>query len=132
MDATTRATPQAQEPDNAGALAPMDQAEVKRELEATLAARRELGPDYDAHLADAFVERVTARLSAQLAQMQRQVKQARPAEAPSHDQRLGLAIVSIVMLIPLTGIVLGAGAGTGGLALLLALILAINVGFRYL
>jgi len=105
---------------------------VKRELEATLAARRELGPDYDPHLVDAFVEKVTTRLSAQLTQMQRQVKQARPAEAPSHDQRLGLAIVSIVMLIPLTGIVLGTGAGTGGLALLLALILAINVGFRYL
>ncbi len=105
---------------------------MKRELEATLAARRELGPDYDPHLADAFVERVTVRLSAQLTQLQRQVKQAHPREAPSHDQRLGLAIVSIVMLIPLTGIVLGTGAGTGGLALLLALILAINVGFRYL
>ncbi len=45
---------------------------------------------------------------------------------------LGLAIVSIVMLIPLTGIVLGTGAGLGGLALLLLGIVAINVAFRFL
>jgi hypothetical protein len=132
MEAASSATSSTPESDAKDVPALVDTAELKRELAATLAARRELGPEFDAHLADAFVETVTARLNAHLAAMQRQLQRATPHEAPSHDQRLGLAIVSIVMLIPLVAIVLGASAGLGGLALLLALILAINLGFRFL
>jgi hypothetical protein len=132
MDATTGVTPASRESEEHVDTPALDRAEVRRELEATLSARRELGPEYDPHLADAFIEKVTTQLSAQLAEMQRQVKRATPPEAPSHDQRLGLAIVSICMLVLLTAIVLGIGAGLGGLAMLLALILAINLGFRYL
>jgi hypothetical protein len=132
MEATTSATSSTPGAEAKDVPALLDTAELKRELAATLAARRELGPDFETHLADAFVEKVTGRLNAQLAEMQRQIQRAKSHEAPSHDQRLGLAIVSIVMLIPLVAIVLGAGAGLTGLALLLALILAINLGFRFL
>lgn len=136
MEATTGARPEAEERESGAAVkalpTPAAADELKRELAATLAARRELGPEYDTQLADAFVEKVTAQLGARLDEMQRQVKRATPRGAPSHDQRLGLAIVSIVMLIPLVGIVLGTGAGLTGLALLLLAIIAINLGFRFL
>jgi hypothetical protein len=32
----------------------VDDDEARRELEATLAARKELGPEYDSHLAESF------------------------------------------------------------------------------
>lgn len=139
MDATTGVTPEvtsgadeSKQGDAEKAAPPISEAELQRDLAATLAARRELGPEYDAQLIEAFVEKVTTQLSAQLEDMQRQLKKAKLHGAPSHEQRLGLAIVSIVMLIPLVAIVLGAGAGLTGLALLLLAIIAINLGFRFL
>jgi hypothetical protein len=103
-----------------------DRAAVKRELAATLAARRELGPEYDPQLIDAFVERMTAQLAARLK------PQRAPAHAPPYDQRLGLAITSMALLIPLVAVVLSMGMGLLGLALICLLIVAINLGFRYL
>jgi hypothetical protein len=104
----------------------LDRAAVKRDLEATFAARRELGPEFDTHLMDAFVERITAQLAAQLKQPPA------PRQAPSHDQRLGLAITSMALLIPLVAIVLGMGMGLLGLTLVCLVIVAINLGFRFL
>jgi hypothetical protein len=105
---------------------PLDRSAVKRELEATLAARRELGPEFDAPLMDAFVERMFAQLTARLRQ------QPAPRQGPPHDQRLGLAITSMALLIPLVAIVLGMGMGLLGLTLVCLVIVAINLGFRFL
>ena len=72
--------------------------DVKRDIQATLEARRELGPAYDEQFLDALVERMT-----------REVAQARQARLPADNrfmaQRSELAIVaSLVFAIPLIAI----------------------------
>ncbi len=99
--------------------------DLKRDLQATLAARREIGTDYDEHFLDALVEKLTAHV-------QDQVKRATPraARRPSHDQRLGLAICSLIFGIPLVAI--GTSLGMGGFLIVCLMILGINVAFALL
>ncbi|MFF8846618.1 hypothetical protein ACF08N_28540 [Streptomyces sp. NPDC015127] len=90
--------------------------ELKKELDATLHARRELGEEYDAALVESFLEKVEQRLDGtvdrqvrrQLAEQQMVVARggARPKQAAeSHfGERFGFAIVSLVLAIPLSAI----------------------------
>jgi hypothetical protein len=89
-------------------------AELKKELNATLQARRELGDDYESALVDSFLEKVDQRIDGaverrvrrQLAEQQMVV--ARGARAPratdSFGERFGFGIVSLVLAIPLSAI----------------------------
>ena len=81
--------------------------ETRRDIEAALAARRELGPEYHDPIAAGLAERVeqlaairTAELRYQAEMQERQAKE----EHSSRGQRLALAIVSITMGVPITGI----------------------------
>ncbi len=97
-------------------------AELKKELDATLHARRELGEDYDSALVESFLEKVDQRIDGaverrvrrQLAEQQ--MTEARDSRSPgdgdSWGERFGFGIVSLVLAIPLSGI----GAGTAGLS----------------
>jgi hypothetical protein len=99
------------------------------ELTAALAARQELGHEYD----DAFVESLAARIEETLAVRMA----AHPHAAPATPQRpprrvsygggtdLALAIVSLAAAIPLSAIAV-VNAGNGGLFLVLAAIVMIN------
>lgn len=95
--------------------------DVKHEIQATLAARRELGPEYDDHFIDALAERITSQARRDVGQ----AKEAKPkSNSLSSDQRTGLAICSLIFGIPLLAI-----ATTGGLTyviLVLAMIVLIN------
>jgi hypothetical protein len=86
--------------------------DFKRELQATLAARRELGNAYD----DQFIERLVERLTAQMRQ-----ELARAPQPRAHTQlakgRVPIAICSLIFGIPLVAI-------AGGFAGLLGLIIA--------
>ncbi|MBG6090190.1 hypothetical protein [Actinomadura viridis] len=97
------------------------------DLAAALAARRELGPDYD----DAFVETLAARIEATLA-----ARAAAPAggrlpagtlrSRSERNSALALAIVSLVAAIPLSAI--GAvNAGVPGLVITWAAIVLVNL-----
>lgn len=89
-------------------------ADVKKELNATLQARRELGEEYESALVDSFLEKVDQRIDGaverrvrrQLAEQQMVV--ARGARSPrptdSWGERFGFAIVSLVLAIPLSAI----------------------------
>lgn len=89
-------------------------ADLKKELNATLQARRELGEEYDSALVDSFLEKVDQRLDGaverrvrrQLAEQQMVV--ARGARSPqstdSWGERFGFGIVSLVLAIPLSAI----------------------------
>ncbi|GAA1245032.1 MULTISPECIES: hypothetical protein [Streptomyces] len=90
-------------------------AELKKELDATLHARRELGEEYESALVDSFLDKVEQRLDGavdrrvrrQLAEQQMVV--ARGARSPSGDgdswgERFGFGIVSLVLAIPLSAI----------------------------
>ena len=88
--------------------------ELKKELDATLHARRELGEEYESALVDSFLEKVDQRIDGaverrvrrQLAEQQMVV--ARGARAPkptdSWGERFGFGIVSLVLAIPLSAI----------------------------
>ncbi|MET8447842.1 hypothetical protein [Streptomyces sp. NPDC005209] len=94
-------------------------ADLKKELDATLQARRELGEEYESALVDSFLEKVDQRIDGaverrlrrQLAEQQMQV--ARGARSPkptdTWGERFGFGIISLVLAIPLSAI--GGGIG---------------------
>lgn len=70
-------------------------AEMKREIQAALAARNELGPEYD----DQFAQVLTDKL---MQQVRQEVTRApRPHTMLSSGQRTAVAIVSVVLLMGL-------------------------------
>jgi len=78
--------------------------DMRKDLRAAVAARQELGPEYESELIDSFLEKLDAR-EAQRHQ-QDQVLQAVGLK-PSRETDpggLALAIVSIVAAIPITAI----------------------------
>ncbi len=82
--------------------------EVRRDVEAALGARRDLGPDYEdavaASLADR-VEELVARRSAEVAVPPEDRQHARDEEKATGDGRFFIALASLGAGIPITGIV---------------------------
>ncbi|MFI5571138.1 hypothetical protein ACIA6T_28095 [Streptomyces sp. NPDC051740] len=95
--------------------------ELKKELDASLQARRELGEEYESALVDSFLEKVDQRIDGvverrvrrQFAEQQMTV--ARDSRSPqatdSWGERFGFGIVSLVLAVPLSAI----GGGVGDL-----------------
>ncbi|MFF4837797.1 hypothetical protein [Streptomyces sp. NPDC001315] len=89
-------------------------ADLKKELDATLHARRELGEEYESALVDSFLEKVDQRIDGaverrvrrQLAEQQMTVaRDSRSSKATdSWGERFGFGIVSLVLAIPLSAI----------------------------
>lgn len=89
-------------------------ADLKKELNATLQARRELGDEYESALVDSFLEKVDQRIDGaverrvrrQLAEQQMTV--ARDSRSPkatdTWGERFGFGIVSLVLAVPLSAI----------------------------
>jgi hypothetical protein len=81
--------------------------ELQRDAEAALAARMELGPEYDEYVAAGLAERVEDIAEARAAELRQQALEASRAQAAEQNGRgrqLALAIVSVIMGIPITGI----------------------------
>lgn len=76
------------------------------ELQAAIDARRELGPEHEPELVDAFVARVERQLAERLRE---DALPARRDERERDQRRLALALVSLGIAIPLTGIASGEG-----------------------
>ena len=103
------------------AMEARNDAELKKELDATLHARRELGDEYESALVDSFLEKVEQRVDGAVERQVRrhlaeqQMVVARGARSPqssdSFGERFGFGIVSLVLAVPLSGI----GAGISGL-----------------
>ncbi|WP_327189586.1 hypothetical protein [Streptomyces xinghaiensis] len=95
--------------------------ELKKDLNATLHARGELGPEYESELVDSFLEKldgaVDRRVRRQLAESQMVVARgsrppgAREGCGDSFGDRYGFGIISLVLAVPLSAI----GAGVAGL-----------------
>jgi hypothetical protein len=89
--------------------------EVRKDLRAAVAARQELGPEYEAEIIDSFLEKLDQRDAqrragsygpfAQLG-LPEPVRPARPSREPDPGG-LALAIVSVVAAIPITAIMAG-------------------------
>jgi hypothetical protein len=91
------------------------------ELAASLAARRELGPDYDAAFVDAVAERIQQASTARRPIIAEQEKGERA-------MALTVACVSLVVSIPVTAIA-AIQAGLAGLAVVWLALAVINVAF---
>lgn len=88
--------------------------ELKKELNASLQARRELGEEYESALVDSFLEKVDQRIDGaverrvrrQLAEQQMVVARGTrsPKGADTWGERFGFGIVSMVLAIPLSAI----------------------------
>ena len=104
--------------------------ELAKELNATVQARKELGPEYESELIESFLEKVTRRIDGQVeSRVRRELAQAQTAGARvavrgapqgrpddrNRNRRFGLASASLVLAIPLSAI----GAVNGHLAGLL-------------
>ncbi|MGP3952805.1 hypothetical protein [Streptomyces sp. 7N604] len=91
--------------------------ELKKELDATLQARKELGPEYESELVDSFLEKVGQRVDGTIDQrMRRQLAEHRmvvargarpPGAAAGGDtfgERFGFGIISLILAVPLSAI----------------------------
>lgn len=110
-------------------------ADLKKELNATLQARRELGDEYESALVDSFLEKVDQRIDGSVERRVRrqlaeqQMVTARDSRSPkstdTFGERFGFGIVSLILAIPLSGIGVG-GAGLPGLLVAWAGIVGVN------
>jgi hypothetical protein len=96
--------------------------EIKRDLQATLAARRELGPEYDDHFLDALAEKMSTQV--------KQTSQTAQTALPATDTgpRLALAICSLIFGIPLVAI--ASSSSLIALVFVCLTILGINFAFN--
>ncbi|MFE5869177.1 hypothetical protein ACFQ6V_11045 [Streptomyces roseifaciens] len=91
--------------------------ELKKDLAATLETRKELGPEYEEELVEAFLEKVDRKLDAEIdrrvrrqsAEMQMAVARGARPHFDEHGpggfgERFGFAAVSLVLAIPLSAI----------------------------
>src|SRR5215471_18263385 len=100
------------------------------EVRAAAETHRELGPDYQAAVIESFLDKVgkeiDARVDSRLAMVH---PGARAPRQPGRGGPLALAIVSLGVGIPLTGIIEGTSAGIVALAVVWAAIAVINVAY---
>ena len=91
--------------------------EIKRDLQATLAARRELGTEYDDHFLNALAEKLTAQVRQEVARAPRAPES---SNRLSRDQRTAVAICSLVFGIPIIAITMSGGLFyfLGGIAII--------------
>ncbi|MFB7633767.1 hypothetical protein ACFC0M_22880 [Streptomyces sp. NPDC056149] len=108
--------------------------ELRKELDATLQTRKELGPEYESELLESFLEKldqtVDRRVRRQSAEQQMQVARGtqppRRADAGTEFwQRFAVAVVSLVLAIPLSAIAV-VNAGLVGLVVCWAGVVGVN------
>lgn len=113
--------------------------ELRKELSATLEARKALGEEYESELVDSFMEKVTDRLDSRVEQRvrrelaQQQTSSARadrrpigPPQSNPRFARYGFAGFTLIAAIPLSAI--GAvNGGTPGLLITWAGIVGVNL-----
>ncbi|MGW8887931.1 hypothetical protein [Streptomyces sp. NPDC055749] len=109
--------------------------ELGKELDATVKARTELGPEYESALIDSFLEKVERSLDGTLDRRVRrhlaeqQMTAAREARSPQvagrFGERFGFGIISLVLAIPLSAIGV-ANAGIEGLVVAWLGIVGVN------
>ncbi|WP_329176401.1 hypothetical protein OG754_24270 [Streptomyces decoyicus] len=108
--------------------------DLRKDLDATLQTRKELGPEYESELLESFLEKldrsVDQRVRRQLAEQQLQVARGARPPRPRGDgkeiwERFGLAALSLVLAIPLSAIAVSQ-AGQPGLLMCWAGIVGVN------
>ena len=102
--------------------------ETVTDLKATVAARRELGPEMEDQLLESFLARIEQRVDQQVAQ---RPSGSTPVSGHRHSSNINPAAVvapSLALAIPLIAIA-GAAGGAVGVVAVMATVLIINVLF---
>ncbi|MEO3827620.1 hypothetical protein [Actinomadura sp. B10D3] len=107
----------------------------REDLTAAMAARRELGPDYDDAFIETVVDRIEEALDARAAAAPRPRARAWPAPEPrreggDRDHSLAMAVLSLLAAIPLSAIGV-VNAGLPGLLFALAGIVLVNLTYTF-
>ncbi len=77
--------------------------DIKHELKATLAARRDVGADYDDHFVESFMDKLKAQVVQEMRQDAR-VARAQSRPVMTVQGRLTVALVSMVLILVVFGI----------------------------
>ncbi|MFF1793172.1 hypothetical protein OG618_15300 [Kitasatospora sp. NBC_01246] len=107
------------------------QDELRRDLDAALQTRKELGEEYESEIVDSFLARLDARLDARV---ERRVAERLDGYGPAEHLRRRsfgrsgskLPLISLVLGIPLTGIATSGSNGFMGLLVCWAGIVGVN------
>jgi hypothetical protein len=109
--------------------------ETRRETEAALAARMELGPEYTEHVAAGLAERVEELAAIRTAEMRHQTEQGsfdQSMERTAQTHRFVLGIISLGAGVPITAISASTTSpGLVGLAVAWAGIVGVNVAHAW-
>ena len=97
------------------------QEDIRRDLEASLEARRELGPGYDEHFLDALVEKLTRQVQ--------QTQQHQEVKSENSGNALALAICSLIFGIPIVAI--ASSVNLAALIIACAMIVGVNIAFNF-
>ena len=111
-------TPQSQQSPQTPQAARATQEDIRRDLQASLEARRELGPGYDDHFLDALVEKLNRQVQ--------QTQQTQVVKSEHSEHALALAICSLIFGIPIVAIA-GGEAGLVGIIVVAAMIVGVNL-----
>lgn len=104
-----------------------DGSSSREDLRATIEARRDLGPEYEAALVESFLEKIETTIAARVrAEVAAQTTGQGPHK--KSDAAVGVALGSLGIGIPLTAIAAG-NAGTPGLFLAWGGIIMVNVAY---
>ncbi|MFI6290778.1 hypothetical protein ACIBEJ_04295 [Nonomuraea sp. NPDC050790] len=104
-----------------------DMRPLRDELQATLDARRDLGPEYEQALVESFVERLDATIAARV-RAELDAHGARPGKQHKSNTStmVPIALGSLGLSIPLTAIA-GSAAGPAGLGMVWLMIIVVNI-----
>ncbi|MEV0970474.1 hypothetical protein [Microtetraspora glauca] len=104
------------------------------ELRATIEARRDLGPEYEPALTDAFLDRIETAIAQRVkAEADSRLPDARHTAWEEQQERkrgLGLALGSLGIAVPLTAAA-GATSGMPGMMVAWAGIVAVNMAYAF-
>lgn len=99
------------------------------EVRAAAETHRDLGPDYQPAVIEAFLDKVGREIDARV---DARVAEQRARRAPREKSAFAVVVVSLIAGIPLSGIAVAAGAhpaGLAGLVVVWAAIAVINVAY---
>ncbi|HEX5156999.1 MAG TPA: hypothetical protein VFW17_07275 [Ktedonobacterales bacterium] len=114
-------TPQSQQSPQSPQTARATQEDIRRDLQASLEARRELGPGYDDHFLDALVEKLNRQVQ--------QTQQTQVDHSKHSENSLALAICSLIFGIPIVAI--ANSAGLPALIVACAMIVGVNIAYNF-
>ena len=103
-----------------------EQQEFRHELEATLAAREEIGEVLEPQLVDRFADRIEAEIDRRASEKAASQRPRSPGHHHGNAPMIPLALSSLGLAIPLMGIA-GGTAGLGGIVVVCIAIVLVNL-----